>query len=141
MTRELEEKKYHRMLEAPVEKLMLELALPAIVSMLCTSFYNMADTFYVSKLNTSSTAAVGVTFATMSVIQAIAFFFGIGSGNSISRLLGAKEHKKAEIMAATSLFDSLFAASCWRSLEIYLWFPSLPTLAPLPRFCPMPYNI
>lgn len=108
MTRELEEKKYHRMLEAPVEKLMLELALPAIVSMLCTSFYNMADTFYVSKINTSSTAAVGVTFATMSVIQAIAFFFGIGSGNSISRLLGAKEHKKAEIMAATSLFYSLF---------------------------------
>ena len=79
------------MLEAPVKPLIASLALPSIISMLCTSFYNMADTYFVSKIDTASTAAVGVTFATMAIIHAIAFFFGIGSGNSISRLLGAKK--------------------------------------------------
>lgn len=82
------------MLEAPVKPLIASLALPSIISMLCTSFYNMADTYFVSKIDTASTAAVGVTFATMAIIHAIAFFFGIGSGNSISRLLGAKNGRR-----------------------------------------------
>ena len=77
--------KFHEMLEAPVDRLILKLAIPSILSMLTTSFYNMADTFFVSKLDTSSTAAVGVTFASMSIIQALGFFFGQGSGTYMAR--------------------------------------------------------
>ena len=95
-----EVQKYQKMLEAPVKPLIASLALPSIISMLCTSFYNMADTYFVSKIDTTSTAAVGVTFATMAIIHAIAFFFGMGSGNSISRLLGAKKRTEAATMAA-----------------------------------------
>lgn len=99
-----EQRKYKKMLERPVKPLIASLALPSIVSMLCTSFYNMADTYFVSKLDTASTAAVGVAFSTMAILHAIAFFFGMGSGNSMSRLLGAKRRPEAEVMASTAFF-------------------------------------
>ena len=74
-----------------VPSLICELAVPTIISMLVTSFYNMADTFFVGKINTQSTAAVGVVFTVMALIQAFGFFVGHGTGNYISRKLGARE--------------------------------------------------
>ena len=55
---------------APVPRLIVSLAVPTIISMLVTSFYNMADTYFVGKINTQSTAAVGIVFSVMSIIQA-----------------------------------------------------------------------
>lgn len=95
-----QEEKIAYMTTAPVQKLVCSLAVPTIISMLVTSFYNMADTFFVGKINTQSTAAVGVVFSVMAFIQAVGFFFGHGSGNYISRKLGAREYEDASVMAA-----------------------------------------
>lgn len=103
-----EEKRIY-MTQEPVEKLVCTLAVPTILSMMITSFYNMADTFFVGKLNTQSTAAVGVVFSLMAVIQAIGFLFGHGSGNYISRQLGAGNMEEAEKMSAVGFFTSFFA--------------------------------
>ena len=104
---ESHEEKFIRMTEAPVGKLISKLAVPCIVSMLVTSFYNMADTFFVGQLKSNSaTGAVGVVFSMMAIIQAVGFFFGHGSGNYISRELGKKNYKEAEKMAATGFFTS-----------------------------------
>lgn len=92
----------------PVPRLIVSLAVPTIISMLVTSFYNMADTYFVGKINTQSTVAVGIVFSVMSIIQAVGFFFGHGSGNYISRKLGAQETGNAEKMAATGFFWALF---------------------------------
>lgn len=96
-----QEEKVKYMTTTPVQKLVCSLAVPTIISMLITSFYNMADTFFVGKINTSATAAVGVVFSIMALIQAVGFFFGHGSGNFISRKLGAREYDVAATMAAT----------------------------------------
>ena len=77
------EKKFKMMTETPVEPLILRLAIPTIISMLVTAFYNMADSFFVGKLSTEATAAVAVVFSLMAVIQALGFYFGHGSGNLI----------------------------------------------------------
>lgn len=100
---------FTRMTTAPIPGLIGSLAAPTIVSMLVTSFYNIADTYFVGKINTQSTAAVGVVFSVMSIIQAVVFFFGHGSGNYISRKLGAQETGNAEKMAATGFFFAIFA--------------------------------
>ena len=92
----------------PVPRLIVSLAVPTIISMLVTSFYNMADTYFVGKINPQSPAAVGIVFSVMSIIQAVGFFFGHGSGNYISRKLGAQETGNAEKMAATGFFWALF---------------------------------
>ncbi len=107
---EAQELKYKQMTEPPVERLIAKLAVPCIISMLVTSFYNMADTFFVGQLKSNAaTGAVGVVFSMMAVIQAIGFFFGQGSGNYISRMLGGKHYEEAENMAATGFFSALGA--------------------------------
>ena len=93
--------KYKMMTETPVPKLIMKLAVPTILSMLVTGFYNMADTYFVGKITTEDTAAVGLVFSVMALIQAFGFFCGQGSGTFLSRMLGAGEKKKAEEMAAT----------------------------------------
>ena len=94
--------KFLKMTTEPVEKLVCKLALPTIISMLVTTFYNLADTFFVRLLeNDSMVAAVGVVLPLMNIIQAFGFFCGHGAGNYISRALGRKDPKDAEIMATT----------------------------------------
>ena len=92
---------YTFLTHAPVHRVIFTMAIPTIISMLSTSMYNLADTYFVGSINTQSVAAVGVSFAMMSVIQAVGFLYGHGSGNYISRMLGAKEVEKAKKMAST----------------------------------------
>lgn len=103
-----QDEKFKMMTEMPIPNLIGRLAVPTIISMLITSFYNMADTFFVGRIGTSATAAVGVAFPLMAVIQALGFFCGHGSGNSISRKLGSKETDTAEQLAATGFFMAIF---------------------------------
>lgn len=103
-----QEQKFHQMTEEPVGRLICHLALPCIISMLVTAFYNMADTFFVGMLDSdSATGAVGVVFSLMAIIQAVGFFFGHGSGNFISRELGKHHYEEASNMAATGFFSAL----------------------------------
>ncbi len=92
---------YTFLTHAPVHHVIFTMAIPTIISMLSTSMYNLADTYFVGSINTQSVAAVGVSFAAMAVIQAIGFFFGHGAGNYISRQLGAKHTEEAQKMATT----------------------------------------
>ena len=104
-----QEQKYIQMTQEPVEGLILRLAVPCIISMLVTAFYNMADTFFVGLMNSdAATGAVGVVYPMMSIIQAIGFLYGQGSGNYISRCLGQKNREEAEVMASTGFFSALF---------------------------------
>lgn len=102
------ELKYKQMTEPPVSKLICKLAVPCIISMLVTAFYNMADTYFVGMLRSNAaTGAVGVVFSMMAIIQAVGFFFGQGSGNYISRELGKKNYQEASNMAATGFYYAL----------------------------------
>ena len=105
-----QEIKFSQMTEPPVHRLICKLAIPCIISMLVTSFYNMADTFFVGMLKSNAaTGAVGVVFSMMAIIQAVGFFFGHGSGNYISRELGKKNYEEASNMAATGFYSALAA--------------------------------
>lgn len=120
------EEKYQRMTTAPIPGLIGSLALPTIATMLITSVYNMADTYFVGRLGTSATAAVGVSFSLMCIIQAIGFTFGMGAGNFVSRLLGQKDINKAERVAATGFLTAV-------GLGIVLMLVGLCTVKPLVR--------
>ena len=113
------EAKFKMMTTQPVEKLILKLAVPTIISMLVTTFYNMADTFFVGKIGlgeveavqavmqTRAQAAVGVVMSLMAIIQAFGFFFGHGSGNFVSRALGKHDIKSAERVASSGFWYSI----------------------------------
>ncbi|MBQ9544213.1 MAG: MATE family efflux transporter [Clostridia bacterium] len=103
------EEKKRELLNAPVGRMVFYLALPAVASMLVTALYNMADTYFVGRIDTVATGAVSVSFGLMSVIQACGFFFGHGSGNFISLRLGRGETDRARKMAVFGVVIS-FAA-------------------------------
>lgn len=98
---------YQKMITAPIPKLIFTLAVPAIVSMVISSIYSLADTYFVSKLGTSATGAVGIVFSLMAMIQAVGFTLGMGSAGVISRLLGEKKSKEAGKAASTAFFAAL----------------------------------
>ena len=134
---EQQELKFHQLTEEPVGRLICRLAIPCILSMLVTAFYNMADTFFVGMLKSNAaTGAVGVVFSMMAVIQAVGFFFGHGSGNFISRELGKHHTEEASNMASTGFFLSLFTGLAICVLgEIFLsplatFLGSSPTILP-----------
>lgn len=102
-----QEERYIMMTETPVSRLIPSLAVPTIISMLVTSIYNMADTFFVSQINTSASAAVGIIYSLMAMIQAIGFTLGMGAGNYISRSLGERDEDRAARTAATAFFTAV----------------------------------
>ncbi len=99
--------RFETMTETPVSRLIPRMAIPTVISMLVSSIYNLADTYFVSQIDTGASAAVGVIFSLMALIQAIGFTLGMGSGNCVSRLLGAKEDKQAERVTAVAFFTAL----------------------------------
>jgi putative MATE family efflux protein len=105
------EEKFQWLTTAPLPGLIGKLAVPTIISMLITSIYNMADTYFVGNLGKSAQGAVGVVFSLMAIIQAIGFTFGNGAGNNVSRLLGQQRQEEAETMAATGFFMGIFAGA------------------------------
>ncbi|MEA5012532.1 MAG: MATE family efflux transporter [Angelakisella sp.] len=105
------EEKFIQMTQTPVAPLIFRLAVPTIISMLVTSVYNMADTFFVGKLGTSATGAVGVVFPLMAIIQAIGFTFGMGSGNYVSRLLGSRDQEKAIHVASVGFVSAVLCGA------------------------------
>ena len=102
-----EEKKFIKMTETPVWKLILQLAVPTTVSMMITTIYNTADTFFVSRISVAASGATGIVFSLMAILQAFGFMLGHGAGSNISRLLGARKEKHASIFLSTSFFLAL----------------------------------
>ena len=103
------EAQHARMLQTPIPKLIVSLAIPTLITQLISVFYNTADTFFVSKLSTSAAAAVGVVFSLMSIIQALGFGIGMGCGSIISRSLGSRDNERAVQTASSGFVFAAFA--------------------------------
>ena len=102
MAKLTDEQQYIRMTETPVSRLVTSLALPTVGGMLVSSIYNITDTFFVSQLGTSASAAVGVVFSVQSLIQAVGFSIAMGSGSMVSRRLGQKDTEGANRFVSTA---------------------------------------
>ena len=117
---------YKRMTETPVEHLIATLAVPSILSMLITNVYNLADTYFVGTLGVSASGAVGVVFTLMTILQALGFMLGHGSGSVISRLLAERDVETASRYISTSFFAAL-------GLGGILMLFGIPLITPLMR--------
>ena len=127
MFRNATQDKHTYLTETPIPKLIPALAVPTIISMLVTGIYNSADTYFVGRISTEATAAVGLVFSVMAIIQALGFFCGQGSGTLLSRLLGANDRDQAEEIAATGFALALLLGGAVAALG-NLFAPQLATL-------------
>ena len=95
------------MLHTPIPKLILSLAAPTVASQLISIIYNTADTYFVSQISTSASAAVGVVFSLQSIIQAYGFGIAMGASSLISLRLGEKRERDADRYASSGVFAEL----------------------------------
>lgn len=107
LSEEKKNREFKRMTEAAVFPLVLKLSVPTAFSMLITSIYNMADTYFVSSLGNSATSAVGIVYSIQSIIQAIGYGFGMGAQSLISRRLGEKKKEEAEMYATSGFLAAI----------------------------------
>lgn len=122
----LEKKQYKKMTQTPIARLIIGLGIPTTLSMMVTSLYNLADTAFVSMIgNDSVTAAVSNLLALMSVIQAIGFTYGMGSGSLVSRLLGKRDRDGADKVASSSFFIALISGVLILSIGFIFLTPML----------------
>ena len=130
---------YDKMLNMPVPQLIVSLSIPTVISMMVSNLYNVVDTAFVGRLGTSASGAVGIVFGFMSILQALGFTFGQGSGSIISRRLGDKDTTKASKIASTAFALSFMLAVvaaliCYVFLDpIIMGLGSTVTIAPYAR--------
>jgi len=118
-------KQYAKMVGTPIPKLVTSLAIPSTISTLITVIYNTADTYFVSQIHESASAAVGVVYSIMAIIQAVGFGLAMGCSSLISRYLGKKQDKDACVFASSGVFAALLVGtlvgiSCLCFLEPFL---------------------
>ena len=92
------------MVNEPIPRLVLKMSVPTIVAFLINSIYSLADTYFVSSLGESATAAVGVNSALDQLIMMCGSMLAIGANSYIARLLGAGQEKKASQVLSTAFF-------------------------------------
>ncbi len=103
------ERYFEKMTKTPVSKLIVSLGIPTTISMLITNVYNMVDTYFVGTLGESQQAATGILFTLQSIIQAIAFMLGQGSGTMVSKALADKNQREASEYVSTAFYTGALA--------------------------------
>ncbi len=127
---------YKKLTETPIPRLVIQLGIPTTISMLVTSVYNMADTFFVGTYGTSASGAIGVVFGLMAIIQAFGFMFGQGAGVISSRALGAKDIKTASQYSSTGFFLALLCGIVMTVFGLIFLEPLMYLLGSTPTILP-----
>lgn len=121
------DRKKFDLLEGRIAPTILRVALPTTLALLSSSFFHIADAFYLSHLATEAGAAVGVTFAFQSLMQAVGYTFGTGGGSLLSYLLGQKKSNEASSFASVAFYSSILVGT----VILVLGLSFYPTLLPL----------
>ncbi|MBQ9545847.1 MAG: MATE family efflux transporter [Bacteroidales bacterium] len=121
---------------APVWRLVMKFAVPSIICMVTSALYNLVDAMFIGRLSTEATAGIGISFAYMTFIQAVGFFFGHGSGNYISHKLGARSYGEAEKMASVGFACPMIIGSIAAVLGLLFLHPLVRLLGATPTVEP-----
>ncbi len=127
-----QELKKQAMLNGPVKKTIIRMAIPTIVSFLISSIYSLADTYFVSGIGTNATAAVSVNASLDQIIFMMGSMLAVGGNSYIARLLGAKDEKKANQVLSTSFFTAIFLGTAMMIFGILFMHPLVRLLGATP---------
>lgn len=88
----------------PVRRLLVSMSLPMIISMLVQALYNIVDSIFVSMINQAALTAVSMAFPIQNLLIAVSAGTCVGVNALLSRSLGEKNSKNANLAAANGLF-------------------------------------
>lgn len=88
----------------PIGKLVFNMSLPMMVSMMVQALYNIVDSIFVAKLSENALTAVSLAFPLQTLLIAVATGTGVGMNALLSKSLGEKDFKKANKTATNAAF-------------------------------------
>ncbi|MEG0496024.1 MAG: MATE family efflux transporter, partial [Eubacterium sp.] len=89
----------NKMGSMPIPKLLFSMALPAIISMFVQAMYNVVDSVFVAQIGENALTAVSLAFPVQMLIVSCFVGMGVGINSGISRKLGERRHRDAELVA------------------------------------------
>ena len=96
--------KENKMGVMPVNKLLVSMSLPMMISMLVQALYNIVDSIFVSRINENALTAVSLAFPLQTLMIALGAGTGVGINALLSKSLGEKDYEKANKSAANGVF-------------------------------------
>ena len=99
--------KENKMGVMPIDKLLISMSLPMMISMLVQALYNIVDSIFVSRINEYALRAVSLAFPIQSLMIAVAVGTAVGINAFLSRTLGEKDFEKANIIARNGIFIAI----------------------------------
>lgn len=122
LTRRIREKNFmsntmkeNKMGTMPVNKLLINMALPMMISMLVQALYNIVDSIFVARISEEALTAVSMAFPMQNLMIGVAGGVGVGTNALLSRALGEGRHEEADKMVVQGIFLQLYNISCYRT--------------------------
>lgn len=115
----MEQTKENKMGTMPVNKLLITMSLPMMISMLVQALYNVVDSIFVSRINENALTAVSLAFPIQTLMIAVAGGTCVGVNAVLSRALGEKEQERADHAASSGVL--LMGISYLLFLAVGLW--------------------
>ena len=112
-----------RMGEMPEGRLLLEMAVPMMLSMLVQALYNVVDSIYVAQVSEDCLSALSLAFPAQNIMIGLGTGTGVGVSTLVSRALGRRDSEQASRVGGTAIFLSL---CCWGLMALFGLFLAKP---------------
>ena len=119
----MEQVKENKMGTMPINRLLISMALPMVISMLVQALYNIVDSIFVSRLSENALTAVSMAFPLQSLMFSVASGLGVGMNALLSRSLGEKNFKAANKTAMNGMFLEAIGCVLFIIIGIFLTRP------------------
>lgn len=133
MTEEKAMQPENKMGNMPVDRLLITMSLPMMISMLVQALYNIVDSIFVSRINEYALRAVSLAFPIQSLMIAVAVGTGVGINAFLSRTLGEKDFKKANTIAVNGIFIELVSYVIFVLVGIFVSRPFFASQTVIPE--------
>ncbi|MDE5748072.1 MAG: MATE family efflux transporter [Acetatifactor sp.] len=110
MAQETVERQENKMGVMPINKLLITMSLPMMISMLVQALYNIVDSIFVSQINEYALRAVSLAFPIQSLMIAVSVGTAVGINAFLSKTLGEKQYEKANVIATNGIFIEVVSA-------------------------------
>ena len=119
----MEQPKENKMGTMPVNKLLVTMSLPMVISMIVQALYNIVDSIFVSRLSEDALTAVSMAFPMQNLMISVAVGTGVGINAMLSRALGEKKFEAANKTAENGIFIEVLGYVLFLLIGIFVTKP------------------
>ena len=115
----------------PIDRLLISMSLPMMISMLVQALYNIVDSIFVSRISEYALRAVSLAFPIQSLMIAVSVGTAVGLNAFLSRTLGEKDFQKANTIAVNGIFIELMSYLAFALIGIFVSRPFFVSQTPI----------